>query len=158
VGQLIVPSTPIHYKYSEFMRGVDVTDQLHASYSVQLRSYKWWHKILNYVVDQSLVNNYIIDRDRRQELGMPLVSPMKFNLRIANYLVCAHIRRKQSVVHPPRHPKQPYEPEKNSRRQPCIVCGAKKKGYCVGCGYIWMCPIGCWGKYHCPENWGRIWK
>jgi len=31
-GQLIVPFSPMHKKYVEYMRGVDVTDQLRSNY------------------------------------------------------------------------------------------------------------------------------
>jgi hypothetical protein len=59
-GQWEVPTTPIHLMYQEFMRGVDVTDQLHAAYPTLMRSHKWWHKCVSFVVDQSLVNAKIL--------------------------------------------------------------------------------------------------
>lgn len=35
---------PIHLEYTTHMRGVDVADQLRASYTCQTRSHKWWHQ------------------------------------------------------------------------------------------------------------------
>lgn len=58
-GQLIVPSLPMVTQYIEYMRGVDVTDQLRASYSSQLRCHKWWVKIFHQIVDQTMVNAYV---------------------------------------------------------------------------------------------------
>ena len=39
-GHLIVPSSPMLVQYVEYMRGVDVTDQLRGNYSSQLRCHK----------------------------------------------------------------------------------------------------------------------
>jgi hypothetical protein len=38
------------------MRGVDVSDQLQASYSYQVRSHKWWHRIFYFLLDMTIVN------------------------------------------------------------------------------------------------------
>jgi hypothetical protein len=59
-GQLVVPSSPMHRQYIEYMRGVDVTDQLRGNYSSQLRCHKWWMKIFHFIVDQTMVNSYVI--------------------------------------------------------------------------------------------------
>lgn len=55
-GQLVVPSSPMHTQYVEYMRGADVIDQLRGNYSSQLRCHKWWIKIFHLIVDQSMVN------------------------------------------------------------------------------------------------------
>jgi len=36
-----IKTSPVHLEYTTFMRGVDVADQLHGSYSCQVRSHKW---------------------------------------------------------------------------------------------------------------------
>jgi hypothetical protein len=40
-----VHTSPIDLEYTSRMRGVDVADQLQASYSCQIRSHKWWHRV-----------------------------------------------------------------------------------------------------------------
>jgi hypothetical protein len=40
-----IPTSPMLIEYTTFMRGVDVANQLQASYSSQSRSHKWWHRI-----------------------------------------------------------------------------------------------------------------
>jgi hypothetical protein len=40
-----IPTSPILLEYTTFMRGVEVADQLRASYSSQTRSHKWWHRV-----------------------------------------------------------------------------------------------------------------
>jgi hypothetical protein len=58
----------IFLKYTTFMRGTDVTNQLQASYSSQNRSQKWWHQVflasgLSYMTDggENLSYNDVMD-------------------------------------------------------------------------------------------------
>jgi hypothetical protein len=67
--RMVVPSTPIQREYEEFMRGVDVSDHLRTSYSIQMRSHKWWHKVFIFGFDQSIVNQYILYLERCSELS-----------------------------------------------------------------------------------------
>jgi hypothetical protein len=55
-----VHTSPIHLEYTTYMRGVDVADQLRASYSCQTRSHKWWHRVFFFLIDTTVVNMYII--------------------------------------------------------------------------------------------------
>ena len=41
------------------MRGVDVVDQLRASYPSQTQSHNWWHWVFWFFVDISIVNMYV---------------------------------------------------------------------------------------------------
>jgi hypothetical protein len=36
-----VETSPMHYQYTRYMRGVDVADQLRDEYSCQVRTHKW---------------------------------------------------------------------------------------------------------------------
>ena len=56
----MVPTSPILLEYTTFMKGVDVTDQIRASYSNQSRSHKWWHRIFWALLDITEVNMYIM--------------------------------------------------------------------------------------------------
>jgi hypothetical protein len=38
-----IMTLPVYLEYTTHMRGVDVADQLRASYSTQNRTHKWWH-------------------------------------------------------------------------------------------------------------------
>jgi hypothetical protein len=40
-----IQTSPVLHEYTTDMRGIDVADQLWASYSCQVRSHKWWHRI-----------------------------------------------------------------------------------------------------------------
>ena len=71
----LIPTSPIHLEYTTYMRGVDVADQLRASYSCQTRSHKWWHRIFWFLLDTTVVNMYIYYLALRRERGRR-VAPM----------------------------------------------------------------------------------
>jgi hypothetical protein len=50
-------------KYTTFMRGVDVANQLQALYSLQSKSHKWWHRIFLALLDIAKANIYIMYLD-----------------------------------------------------------------------------------------------
>jgi hypothetical protein len=58
-----IPTSPMLLEYTTFMRGVDVADQLRASYSLQSRSHKWWHRIFFALLDITEVNIYVMYLD-----------------------------------------------------------------------------------------------
>ena len=90
--QLIVPSSPMHTQYVEYMRGVDVTDQLRGSYSSQLRCHKWWLKIFHFIVDQSLVNAYVTWVREMQDMGLTAKPHLAFKISVGKHLVEGAIR------------------------------------------------------------------
>ena len=78
--------------YQEFMRGVDVTDQLRAAYPTLMRFHKWWHKCVSFVLDQSLVNAKILHDEAILDIGLPSATTKLFRLRIAEGLVKGHMK------------------------------------------------------------------
>jgi hypothetical protein len=87
VGQWDVPLTPMQVLYEALMRGIDVKDQLRSSYPTLLQSHKWWHKGYCFVIDQSLVNSFILFKEAMVEMGFLVVTRKQFHLRVANALV-----------------------------------------------------------------------
>ena len=59
VYQLVVcpPCVP---DYQQFMRGVDVGDQIMGYYQVGRRSLKWWKRAFWYLLDVAYLNSYIV--------------------------------------------------------------------------------------------------
>ena len=86
-GRLIVPSSPMHTQYTEYMRGVDVTDQLRSTYSSQLRCHKWWLKIFHFIVDQSLVNAYVTWVREMEDRGLRKKPHLAFKIAVGRHLV-----------------------------------------------------------------------
>jgi hypothetical protein len=44
--------------YQEHMHEVDVQDQFHGYYTLQMHDHKWWHQIMFHVIDTTIVNSY----------------------------------------------------------------------------------------------------
>jgi hypothetical protein len=71
-----IPTSPMLLEYTTYTRGVDVADQLQASYSSQSRSHKWWHRVIFALLDISEVNTYIMYLDRYKQGPNPVTTPM----------------------------------------------------------------------------------
>jgi hypothetical protein len=146
-----VPSTPVHVQYTEFMRGVDVADQLRVAYSIQMRGHKWWFKKFGFVLDQSLVNMFIMYQDRMIELGLRPLFHMLFNIQLARYLLQGALDRnaRRTIQIPqPRHPRPPHVPKPTKLRRPCMHCGKPASYYCDGCGTKWIHNKTCYFIVH----------
>lgn len=136
-GQLITPSTPIHMQYQELMHGIDVTDQLCGTYSTQQSSHKWWKKLLLFVLDQSLVNTWILYQEQIEELGLKLCSHVHFNIGVGKYLIeprlkASRLARARLAVGG-NNPRTSSGPQRSSLRRQCSVCTKVQTWYCTGC-------------------------
>lgn len=156
-GQWDVPTTPIHLMYQEFMCGVDVTDQLRASYPSLMRSHKWWHKCVSIVVDPSLVNAKILHDEAVLDMGFPIVTTKQFRLRVAEELVKGSM--KPHLLRPPHrlqesHSSSKHYPERSTRRRMCVLCGRKQNYYCAGCNYEFLCFLH--GNCYCVRKTCKI--
>lgn len=157
-GGKIVPNSKYAHPvmYQRFMRGVDVIDQLRTNYSVQLRSKKWWKKLFCCVVDQWIVNAYILYLEKMVALGLKPLDHMQFNLAIAHYLVKPRLDKPGPACptggRKPK-PKPPCIPERcaNYRRK-CLHCPVFTKWYCAGCNYAFMCNRVCFKELHRTKN------
>ena len=63
----LIQTTSVLLEYTTFMQGMDVVDQLRASYTSQVRSHKWWHQIFFFLLNMTVVNMYIIYLDCFEE-------------------------------------------------------------------------------------------
>ena len=151
-GQVEVPSSPMHRQYVEYMRGVDVADQLRGSYSCQLRCHKWWVKIFHLVLDQTMVNSYVTWKKEVEQLGSPVMSHLKFKITVGKHLAEEAIqsRRRQRfpAVPAPRRPLPVHTLFRSPLKRRCIICGRVQKWFCSSCGNKWMCQEACYQTQH----------
>lgn len=151
-GQLVVPSSPMHRQYVEYMRGVDVTDQLRGNYSSQLRCHKWWVKIFHLIVDQTMVNAYVTWVKQMEDLGLPVTSHLAFKIAVGKYLAAEAIqaRRRGRVTPGPRpaHPRAVHTLFRSKLKRSCGICGRVQKWFCKSCGNQWMCQESCYQAHH----------
>jgi len=50
--------------YSQFMKGVDKSNQLMSFYEIDRTTFKWWKRIFFHLIYISIVNSYIISKKR----------------------------------------------------------------------------------------------
>ena len=151
-GQLVVPSSPIHTQYQEYMRGVDVSDQIRANYSSQLKSHKWWHKLFFFIVDQSMVNSYVVYCSQMEQLGLRVRTHMQFKIAVGKYLVSEWMQARSRPAQrpPPRRRRAPpvHCLWQSDLRRRCVQCGHVGRWHCPACGDVWMCPQNCYHAVH----------
>ena len=151
-GQLMVPSSPMHRQYVEYMRGVDVADQLRGNYSSQLRCHKWWVKIFHFIVDQTMVNAYVTWVKQMEDLGLPVLLHLAFKIAVGKHLAAEAIQvRQRGRVPPeprPRRPPPVHGLFRSTLKRQCVICGRVQKWFCNACGDKWMCTEYCYQAHH----------
>ena len=94
-----IMTSPIHLKYTIHIRGVDMANQLRASYSKQNRTHMWWHLIFFFLLDMMVVNMFIIYlAECKRRLQKP-VSHLEFWVKLYEALLLGW--------KPQRHPARP---------------------------------------------------
>lgn len=143
------------------MRGVDLVDQCRMEYTAQLRSHKWWHRLLLFVLNTSLGNAYILYKAHAEGCGQKrIMTRVEFHFEVASRLCESQVRlgrtgatfnRTDHGLHySARHPKL--------RRQ-CVICRRKQIRYCPGCRGAYMCEGKCFIKVHTvPKYAARVLK
>jgi hypothetical protein len=82
-----IMTSPMHLEYTTHMRGVDVADQLRASYSTQNCTHKWWHQIFFFLLDTTMVNMYIIYLTECKMWSKPPVTHLQFRVELCEALL-----------------------------------------------------------------------
>ena len=155
-GQLLVPSSPMHVQYTEYMRGVDVTNQLRGNYSSQLRCHKWWIKLFHFVVDQTMVNAYVTWVKEMEDLGLRVGTHLGFKIAVGRHLI-EDVLNNRGPTGRQRGPARGRPPLthahfRSSLKRKCVVCGHPQRWYCPACGHKWMCRERCYYDHHSLLN------
>lgn len=59
----VIVEAPLSMRdYNQFMHGNDRADQKRRSYSIQLKSNKWWKPVFNWIFDSSIINAHLLYR------------------------------------------------------------------------------------------------
>ena len=86
-GKSEIPTSPIQKLYSSTMRGVDTQDQLRASYTTQIFTKKWWHRLFFFGLDSATTNAYLRYKHICAEAGQKAMDHEKFMLVLAHGLM-----------------------------------------------------------------------
>ena len=74
--------------YNNNMAGCDQSDQLRAALTIHRKTRKWWHPLgIFWLIDQSLVNAYILYKDECKHFNEVEMSRKKFHKAVAESLL-----------------------------------------------------------------------
>jgi len=158
--RLSISTSPIQVAYSQHMRGVDVSDQLRGSYSVQLATKKWWHRVYFFAMDTALTNAYVIYREGSAVRGNRLKTHCDFQLEVAYSLMglptpassaglsTALARRPRATTYQIPDAGRPHFPNLTRLRRVCCVCRKRTAYNCRLCNDVRLCLANCFRTYH----------
>ena len=91
---------PLLPDYQQYMRGVDRGDQLIGFYNIGRRSTKWWKLIFAYIIECSLLNAYILEKDAKTLehvlRGHKKRDFLRFRIEVAEELIGTFRSRKRA--------------------------------------------------------------
>lgn len=166
-----LPCPSIIDDYSNYMGGVDLTDQHLSYYSITTRrTVKWWKKVFWRLVDITIVNAWIIFHTNY--LNSLIGSRKCFRLKLAEAIVQPLLDLTASPTCPEYlrsgRGRRPVSTEKrligkhfayrSAKRGRCAVCGhtittvgkrkdKKTQTHCPKCN-VFLCQGGCFEAYH----------
>lgn len=155
--RLPIPTSPIQIAYSQHMRGVDVSDQLRGSYTVQIPTKKWWHRIYFFAMDTALTNAYVIYREGLWARGVRPKTHLDYQLEVAYSLMGLPVPRSQDGAAIPQARamgSRPlamgavHIPELTRLRRVCRLCRKRTQYICRQCSSIRLCFGDCFTSYH----------
>lgn len=82
--------------YNLFMRGVDLFDQKASYYSIQIRSKRWYLKILFHLIDIALINAHIIYTETYRRSNEKALDQIEFRKEVVRDLV-SRLRLKLNI-------------------------------------------------------------
>lgn len=145
-----VETSPMHYQYTTYMRGVDVADQLRGEYSSQVRTHKWWHRLFFFLLDTTVVNTWKLHCAQSLTLGNRPLSHKSFQLRLAKVLASHHLRSRKCTSRYNRHVGLLHMPMWSPHRKVCCECRIRCQTYCPCCLGHHMHIGECWAAVHRP--------
>ncbi|CAH1962173.1 unnamed protein product [Acanthoscelides obtectus] len=149
-------------EYNRIMGGVDTSkfDQLHERYAVGRRSTKWWHGILYYLIDMSIVNSFILMKINRKRT----VDQLSFRINLARQLINGYTSRKrrnkpvQFLSNKRAVPDEvrladvgkhlPIQQATYKRCRLCSTKAAEKKRYMCSSCQVPLCIQPCFNRFH----------
>jgi hypothetical protein len=138
-----IPTSPVLLEYTTPMGGVDVADQLRASYPSQIRSHKWWHRIFFTMLDVTEVNNYFMYLSRCKEGRNPVRRPMShLAFKVALCKALLHGWQERTTISNEALTERPsiHMPSHMTLKRACVVCKVRNPHtYCYQCGFKFMC-------------------
>lgn len=87
---ILVPRPYVVQQYNKFMGGVDLCDMLLELYRIDLRSTKWYMRIVYWCLNVSVVNSWLVYKRHRQQRGQKIeLTLIQWQAQIASALAMA---------------------------------------------------------------------
>ena len=128
-----VKTSPMHHQYTRYIRGVDVADQLRDKYSCQVRSQKWWHRLLFFLLYTTVVNMWKLHTQQALILGTRPLIHKSCQLRLAKVLASHHLRSRKCTSRFNNHDTILHMPKWSHLRKICVECHRRCQTYCPSC-------------------------
>jgi hypothetical protein len=143
-----IQTSHVHFEYMKHMRGVDVVDQLQASYSNQNQSHKWWHGVFLFLIDMTVINMFIMYLDECKNGEHPLrpMTHLQFRTTLCEQILRGWERRNRLAALPSNGYCFLVE---SIHRLPCVVCrdSSRISTMCRKCNKHMCFRKGCFVKY-----------
>ena len=88
-----IPSSLVQVEYSKYMHSVDTQDQLRGSYSTQIFTKRWWHRVYFFLLDTALTNAFIMHKHLCGTAGLKCYDHKSFQLKVAHTLMASKCGR-----------------------------------------------------------------
>ena len=133
-------------EYNKGMKGVDLSDQMAASYATPRKGRKWYHSLFFRLVDTTVVNAFLVHR----YLGGRL-NHVEFRTQLIESFLTAH-RQQRRRPRPRPSLEEGHKLVACDRRRRCKQCSKEKKRkeikWCCAQCHVGLCPGVCFDKYH----------
>lgn len=158
-----IPTSSMHVEYTTHIDGVDVADQLRASYSTHNRSHKWWHRIFFFLLDMIVVNMLLMYVGACKTSFAHSRKPMthlQFRTKLCGALLRNWEGRDTSTACPSARGTGVCFPVQTKLQNPCVLCNTgtlpliRPYTYSAKCKKYMYLKKGCFEQYH--ENLHRV--
>jgi hypothetical protein len=152
-------------RYNEFMHGVDLANQLAATYRFKHKSLKWYKSIFYYLLDVTITNCYISYKDMMKRKSMKFLPNEDFRLTLVEHFLKELNSEfsSEAFVNPQKYINKRLKERHfleiipNKKRRDCVYCSNRKvrqiksKYQCKFCKLA-FCPAECFERYHTLKN------
>jgi hypothetical protein len=145
-------TSPIHKAYSQWMRGVDVADQMRGTYTSLTRSKKWWHRLFYFLLDTTAVNSFVMYKEMCVELGTRPKSHLHFQMQLVQELCAEWNARRGCVSQWKLSVPAVHGLTNTKKRRKCRFCGVlpRTSRMCIQCGGVYLHEGRCFFRSHYP--------
>jgi hypothetical protein len=140
-------------KYSMYMKGVDLHNQMCSYYKFPHRSLKWWRVLFYHSIQMTIVNAYLIYREfslveKKFDHKMFILEIVDSTLRLRSKFL-----KEVPVNTPVVSSNQHYIVKADKKTQRCMVCKRRSSFMCRECSYtsssqITLCIQKCYEIFH----------